>query len=1005
MSTISAKNKEPADFWLDQAIIKPQKDDTSVVQRRRLQERVLKYLARKHPDIYLGLKFAQFTSKQGEQLLKQLRRSLSTFEYLYCIRFLIKCLEAGIEQLEWTRVELPSMPIAAAREPARFTPLAFRSLNTIQPLHTAFTTRLEQATDGDPSREFGLILLSAILYGGLLDRNWLTPLLRGIASRIRMHNSLMWIDMQRPYRYPKHAEQPDKGKYIERRWLPDPLTQALIIRLHTHHPHILPASQKLDALVSVKTVLHHMCGGENVPSIAELYNGARCYLALRVPSFLVSFATGKTSSTTLPAPVWSRLLHGKAIKIMPSSDMDEAEECNDLHQMADCPEKTVMRTQEKLRKQLITILGEARRGRTTCTPTRKKVSAFYDENASSMVPVLQMLTQWALEMLGRAEITLQGRKGKNPLQPSSIATYLSAIDQELLACSGKDTITLYDPEELRDLYDDVVKAVKGNNKKHTASFRLTQFHRFLMRTYGAPLIDMDGMVATKGPPELGVDANILSPHMFRSALFSLGWELPQRSRIQTIRCLVAILGYRCGLRRHEALALRIGDVMGEAAPEILIRTSYLNRLKTTDSARRLPLYLLLEPDEARELLHWRQVRIAEESSHQHLASPLFALPGTRQLVDDNQVFPEIHAVLRHVTGDPGLRFHHLRHSLANRLLLTLLSSQVQLDSLPEQLQELYQFHVSPRLLVQGLFGTMCQGRQFLYGISTLLGHADPSTTLLSYLHLADLLLGQMVRHPSVQPSLSAEAVMQITGLKRAMVFRTKAEKKCDDWKMEMYRERMSRHASTLFPDPYASVAHEIKPLPPQAETISKQTPDWKMMLHALKLHQMQGMPPDQIAKRFRISTAVIKTWCDGASAIRDLTTKEGTPRHLTAWQRSRENRLGIINLFPAPPDNPDDKTLVAKILKKTSALSAIQLETVRDGCRVFIEQYSSNQGYVRFTEVEAASAYKEFLQLVGVPEAMMYVSMFTKSDPPRQSELDEQKKILAFRNLMWDQPN
>jgi len=208
-----------------------------------------------------------------------------------------------------------------------------------------------------------------------------------------------------------------------------------------------------------------------------------------------------------------------------------------------------------------------------------------------MVPVLQMLTQWALEMLGRAEITLQGRKGKNPLQPSSIATYLSAIDQELLACSGKDTITLYDPEELRDLYDDVVKAVKGNNKKHTASFRLTQFHRFLMRTYGAPLIDMDGMVATKGPPELGVDANILSPHMFRSALFSLGWELPQRSRIQTIRCLVAnTRATVAGLRRHEALALRIGDVMGETAPEILIRTSYLNRLKTTDSARRLPLY-------------------------------------------------------------------------------------------------------------------------------------------------------------------------------------------------------------------------------------------------------------------------------------------------------------------------------------------------------------------------------------------------------------------------------
>lgn len=68
----------------------------------------------------------------------------------------------------------------------------------------------------------------------------------------------------------------------------------------------------------------------------------------------------------------------------------------------------------------------------------------------------------------------------------------------------------------------------------------------------------------------------------------------------------------------------------------------------------------------------------------------------------------------------------------------------------------------------------------------------------------------------------------------------------------------------------------------------------------------------------------------------------------------------------------------------------------------FIEQYSSNQGYVRFTEVEAASAYKEFLQLIGVPEAMMYVSMFTKSDPPRQSELDEQKKILKVIGIAED---
>ncbi|MDD2500431.1 MAG: hypothetical protein PHN92_06395 [Geobacter sp.] len=994
-------NKAPAPIW-DKIYPEKNAKDISVVQQLRLREKVLKYLFRTHPAIYSGDVNAVFTARNGEQFLKQIKRSLSTFEYLFCIRFFIKGLEAGKEQLGWAKVVVPGMPVAAPREPARFTPLSFRCLNAFEPLHIALKNYLGLPANNNPSKHLGIILLSAILYGGLLNKNWLTPLLRGLNGQIRIQGGLMWIDLQRPYIYPKYADQPEKRKNIDRRWFPDPLTQALIIRLHTRYADLVPLCHNLDALTCVKAALHDLSGEQKHLTISELYDGASCYLALRIPNFLVSFATGKTVSVSLSSPVWTRLLHDKAVLQQTEGAEIEEMEAPGHNQLVQASELIDYNRQEQLRKKLVSILGKARRGRDTCEPTRKKIISFFEDTAEKMVPVLQMLTQWTLEMLGRTESTLEGRKLKNPLQPSAIATYLSAIDQELLACAEKDDISLYDSAELRDLYDDAIKAVKKQSQRHTTSFRLTQFHRFLVRSYGAPEIDMGGMVGRKGPPELGVDANIMSPRMFRAALYSLGWELSKRSRIQSVRCLIAILGYRCGLRRHEALAIRIGDVMGETFPEIMVRTSYLNRLKTADSARRLPLHLLLEPDELQELLHWKQIRIAEEGGGHCLDAPLFGLPGTKQLLGDNEVFLEIHVVLRQVSGDPGLRYHHLRHSFANRLLLVMLSVNLQPGELPEHLRQLCLFHITPQELVRGLFGNMNQGRQFLYGVSTLLGHADPATTLQSYFHLSDLLLGVMVRQPAVQPSLSAEAVMELTGLKRVMVFRTKAESACGDWKMEIYRERMARHASKLFPDPQLPATKTIEPLPPQEEESEKILPDWKIVQHVLKLYQVQGMSCEQIADRLRISIASSKAWCEAATVIRNLTTKEGTPRHLSAWQRKQEMKKGTVNTFPVPPDNSADKALVAKILKKISVLTAQELEVVRDGCKIFVERYSSNQGYVRFTDVAGTITYKEFLKLIGIPDSMVYISMFAKSVPARQSELENQKLILKKLGIAED---
>lgn len=986
-----------AEFWRN-IITDPCKDRTrkSVRQKRTLQLRVVHYLRRVHPKIFAGMPDAKFSSDDGTNLFKQLKRSANTQEFFVIQRFLIKGLEAGKEELGWPEVKIPVPATTAPREPSRFTPESFRHLNEVLLAQASFVRFLEFPPEANPSRHLGTILLSAVLFGGMLTPKWLTPLLRGLPDRVRMSGSLMWLELRRPYIYPKLEGHEEKRKHIPRRWLPDPLTQALILRLHTRYQHHLPACSRLDAITCLKTVLNHIAGEHETLSVRGLYKGAGSYLALRMPVFLASYACGKTNSVSLPVAAWSRFLTGKGNVVSEAVDDEEYEDEEPAGYLIVRSTKSAdQRMQEKFRKELISILGDSRRNRITPLPTRKLVEATLKAKADAMTPIVQTLYGWAIELLSRIPKEVPGRTLKSALQPSSVATYLEAIDRELIAQAGIDDITRFEPAELRDLYADSLKSIKETSQLPTASFRLTQFHFFLMRAYGVPSIDMDGMVRKKGPPELGVDANLIGPVQFDQVLVTLGWQLPVRSRNQIIRCLVAILGYRCGLRHSEALCLRIGDLMGEQFPEIIVRTSGLNRTKTPDSTRRIPAHLLLEPKELDELRYWHRQRIAEEGCDTCLNAPLFGEPGDNHPPPDSEVITPIIRMLRHVTGDPTVVFHHLRHSFATRLLMIMLPEQLSGSHLNDTIKKFCRFHLPAEQLITGLFGNMNQGRQFLYGISILMGHADVSTTMLSYLHLCDWLLGQAVCASAVQPDLSLAAVMQITGLKRAMIFRIKSGNKGNDWRVAGYLEWLYRHANKLFPDVLADVTAEIALPQPQVEAEEKSVPNWKLVEQTLKLRQVQGMAYPEISRRLRLSPAIVETWCTAAEQIRGMITTDGTPRHLTSWQRKRINNGAETKmLFPTPPDIPEDKEIVTSIFKAIESLPPAELEEIKAGSRLFVENYSTNQGYIRFTTIAAAAWFNRFLKQAGVQEKMIYVTMFTKFSPPKPDELLAQRKVL-----------
>ena len=54
---------------------------------------------------------------------------------------------------------------------------------------------------------------------------------------------------------------------------------------------------------------------------------------------------------------------------------------------------------------------------------------------------------------------------------------------------------------------------------------------------------------------------------------------------------------------------------------------------------------------------------------------------------------------------------------------------------------------------------------------SLLGHADPETTFMSYIHLCDWMLGRELSAPAALPAFDVDVMVKLTGLSRATVYR------------------------------------------------------------------------------------------------------------------------------------------------------------------------------------------------------------------------------------------
>lgn len=305
----------------------------------------------------------------------------------------------------------------------------------------------------------------------------------------------------------------------------------------------------------------------------------------------------------------------------------------------------------------------------------------------------------------------------------------------------------------------------GRTRRGDLSRALLEFHRYMMARHGkGPLEDQGLPRAASGL--VPVDANLLTIEDYYAVLDDIDktWtvtDFPERRRIARV---LVILGFRCGLRRLEALHLPLGDLLPGDAPELLIRPSDLRGVKSRNALRRLPLCMLLTENELSEVLAWRNVRVIVQGC----APSGFLFGNAREGLDvlPQSIFEQINEILRKVTGDETMHFHHLRHSFATWTLLRLMLADMENppDLFPHLAMTSAWLREAPAFR-QAIYRQGVPTRKHAYLLAQLLGHGSPATSMEHYVHMADMLLAAYIeRSPLMRPAESL--VMLGSGIPR-----------------------------------------------------------------------------------------------------------------------------------------------------------------------------------------------------------------------------------------------
>lgn len=687
----------------------------------------------------------------------------------------------------------PPIAIVTRRQPSPFAAERWPKIG----LATQLRSLLADALSRSPPKsdvpatqariELGRVFLSAIVYGGLLASATVEALVEALSRPeppLRVVGQRVFVELSI-----RHKKQQDAEF---RRWYPDPLTTCLLMRLapdvlDTAHGGEPLSAQRIPRFVMrcIAAFLRHAHAEHVTPkSLAELFDAVRLDLESRIPIYLVHYASRSIVSHSLK-PTAFRRIHGIAADPEPSPDRvgQGADEGKETLGPAGQDLQTDMDDPGDVEPRWLVSLREVLKG-----DDRREIIARLERLIGAPAPGFQRGEVG--EVFAAFALSLFSRTGANKVK-LAVATARAMVLAVAVrvGCLLGTSIDGFGSEEWSGVYEEALGDAESPGVRRKLARSLREFQGFLERERGAePLIGRE--VFAIGDGLVPVDANVITEQEFieireRLAQSAIG-GLPgipagdDGERLATIAWLILTLSFRCGLRRMEVLKLELDDLLLGDAAELLVRPTAARRLKTKSSMRRLPLHVLLEEDELDRLETWHRRRRAEEEKTPY-SRFLFAIPKRNFVhVPQDGLFESLHRVMRAVTGDPTIRFHHLRHAFASRLYLMLSASALRCgERIGKALPGFERALAAADVLRERLLGHAGVTRRDLWAICSLLGHSSPAVSLEHYIHHLDLVLAEALNREGIAPE--KRAVIQAAGAGKSQAYQHLKSKSLDEW--------------------------------------------------------------------------------------------------------------------------------------------------------------------------------------------------------------------------------
>jgi|GEM_PF-3329462 len=718
-------------------------------------EAVRDYLREHHPELASGQRGLTMTAEEVALLIDNTCQTVEGRAVKDRQYYLVKLLEEGVKTRNW---QLPvPMPVQSVQMFSSFTtPDMGARLADYDQINDAFLASLESAAPELPAeeameRDAGELLYSLVFHSGVTARRWFNRLSEAIRQGAGSVDDYTWLELESTSLGGRTRPSTDTC----RRVILAPITELLLRRWYLRWGSNWPEVNEVKGKASPdEELLKRFVGGLieanritlNRP--LHVFAVAEANLVMVAPGFLVHYARTPDLGASLPLSNWMRLLTGGTV-VRPALQASQAERENEMvgSPALIIPEfpltdqkpffKRLMKRVRFLASEALTAQGArdpigTDRQRRDVLATKAEVFKTLDKIAEEKgcSILVQLMCHYVRALLRTDESV-------SPALQQKIRN-LQHLELLLPYATDIPNPESLDSDEWQSIYETVVSGFPGNGGVLRQT--LSEWHEFLHRYYGMPRIPME-----EGSG-YGVDAAILTPLEYHRAK---GFLMARADdELAGIQLALLIMGFRCGLRRTECWARQYGDFHGLGDPtvnnpELLVRPTKIAGVKSDAAIRRLPLRLLLTGDELEWLtgfVNGRKLRRANDEARDALFED--PVSGTFR-IQEKWAFDGLTALLRSVSGDENIRFHHLRHSFASLTLLRLLERKP-FDLLQETWVRSNDVELMPA--VHGSGNTVNAGVanawRPLSQLAQWMGHSSERVTLKSYTHLLDLALRQ-----------------------------------------------------------------------------------------------------------------------------------------------------------------------------------------------------------------------------------------------------------------------